>query len=641
MDTMFEDLAVPKFDGENYAWWSIIMKTLLKAKGFWEIIQEGYEEPLKWSSLEGEEKRVKKEKQYQNCLALMDIRKGMNENVFPLIASCKSASIAWKVLKDVFDVNEYEACVNKGEPSSFGEGSWEEPCFKDPFEGLFEDMSYEEGMHDDEFFLEEEDEEEPYEEGCETLEESNVEPLMGMEYCNNIHIAHKEDDYFYKEAYEECPLKTPSQPYDDECFMEEAYCEPILMMENEEEPTTHYWQDCFFDKAQDDDTLKEECSMAENYSHGVENIDEKAEIIWDVDPYDIDDEEEMRAISSMLIKEKEENEDDYLKEEIEDNEIAIDGLHGEMEASRDLESCIIEATICKEEPWEFLIMNEEMIALKVKERLMWISTHQNIIRGDDFLFFGLFANATNECLLIRCVKDSLKAMENGGECLIKALFEDCIMETTLKSLPWEKTLMKNLGHVDPNDDCKTLVKYDFLSDTLCEEQHIVAYEISQCVAFYYLKVCVEVCERVLWYNYYCEIMNTYSCGVWICNDVKAWFEDHPRDEREWLIKITYGETFVEGGATQQKEALNEGATSTKMKKIPHNKWKECLHHIFQNFDFLLIDWRKHKLFSSNFLMFKEHLGKFTQHQGGECWKFEHCNFTQVFSSIPSRPIGQS
>ena len=53
-----------------------------------------------------------------------------------------------------------------------------------------------------------------------------------------------------------------------------------------------------------------------------------------------------------------ENEDDYLKGEIEDNEIAIDGLHGEMEASKDLESCLIEATICKEEPWEFLIMNE-------------------------------------------------------------------------------------------------------------------------------------------------------------------------------------------------------------------------------------------------------------------------------------------
>ena len=129
---------------------------------------------------------------------------------------------------------------------------------------------------------------------------------------------------------------------------------------------------------------------------------------------------------------------------------------------------------------------------------------------------------------------------------------------------------------------------------MCEEQHIVAYVISQCVAFYYLKMCVEVCQRVLWYNYYCEMMNTYSCRVWICNDVKdddvkAWFEDHPRDEKEWLIKITYGETFVERGATQQKEALNEGATSTTMKKTPYNKWKECPNHTFQIFDFLLID----------------------------------------------------
>ena len=60
-------------------------------------------------------------------------------------------------MKYVFDVNEYEVCVNKGEPSSFDEGSWEEPymleesygdsCeepyFKYPYEGLFEDMTYE------------------------------------------------------------------------------------------------------------------------------------------------------------------------------------------------------------------------------------------------------------------------------------------------------------------------------------------------------------------------------------------------------------------------------------------------------------------------------------------------------------------
>lgn len=120
MDTMFEGLEVPRFDGDNYVQWSIIMKTILMVKDLWEFIEDGYEEPITWSLFDGEEKKIKKEKQYQNCLALMDIRKGMKENVFPLVTSCKSASIAWKVLKDVFDVSEYEGCVSKGKPCSFG-----------------------------------------------------------------------------------------------------------------------------------------------------------------------------------------------------------------------------------------------------------------------------------------------------------------------------------------------------------------------------------------------------------------------------------------------------------------------------------------------------------------------------------------
>jgi len=37
-NTMFEELKVPIFDYENYSYWSIKMKHLLKEKGLWEII---------------------------------------------------------------------------------------------------------------------------------------------------------------------------------------------------------------------------------------------------------------------------------------------------------------------------------------------------------------------------------------------------------------------------------------------------------------------------------------------------------------------------------------------------------------------------------------------------------------------------
>jgi len=75
MDSIFKYLEVPKFDGETFYWWIIIMMTLLKSKELWSIVEKGYEEPRNWNLLEGEEKREKKEKQYENCLALMDLRR--------------------------------------------------------------------------------------------------------------------------------------------------------------------------------------------------------------------------------------------------------------------------------------------------------------------------------------------------------------------------------------------------------------------------------------------------------------------------------------------------------------------------------------------------------------------------------------
>lgn len=41
MDTMFEGLEVPRFDGDNYVQWSIIIKILFMANYIWDIIEDG------------------------------------------------------------------------------------------------------------------------------------------------------------------------------------------------------------------------------------------------------------------------------------------------------------------------------------------------------------------------------------------------------------------------------------------------------------------------------------------------------------------------------------------------------------------------------------------------------------------------
>lgn len=100
--------------------------------------------------------------------------------------------------------------------------------------------------------------------------------------------------------------------------------------------------------------------------------------------------------------------DDYLREAIWDNdqrEIIDDGDHS-LGVIKNI--FIEEETSCKDEQWDFLTMIEEMVASKVT----WDPIHQSIIGGNDFLFFILLTNETNDYLLSRYLKDSSKAIVN-------------------------------------------------------------------------------------------------------------------------------------------------------------------------------------------------------------------------------------
>lgn len=61
-------LPIPEFNGDDYEYWSIKMKTLLIGKGLWDIIEEGYNEPQDWNALQGNDKNVKKEAQRRTLL---------------------------------------------------------------------------------------------------------------------------------------------------------------------------------------------------------------------------------------------------------------------------------------------------------------------------------------------------------------------------------------------------------------------------------------------------------------------------------------------------------------------------------------------------------------------------------------------
>lgn len=85
-----------------------------------------------------------------------------------------------------------------------------------------------------------------------------------------------------------------------------------------------------------------------------------------------------------------------------------------------------------------------------------------------------------------------------------------VIATLKKSLTWEKKMIRYLLHKNHLFDvCNILIPWKescevaIGSDEISKEKHMVPYVIIQCVAIYCIKVCVNICERVVWYNDYC------------------------------------------------------------------------------------------------------------------------------------------
>jgi len=104
------------------------MKTYLKCFDLWEIVESGYEEPTYWINIEGEERKREKQEQHQNCLALMELKKGIKFNIFPLISSCKIVCKIWRILVERFDNIEIKNACEHSTHDDFVDKNYEPLC---------------------------------------------------------------------------------------------------------------------------------------------------------------------------------------------------------------------------------------------------------------------------------------------------------------------------------------------------------------------------------------------------------------------------------------------------------------------------------------------------------------------------------
>ena len=93
---------VPIFDGENYDFWCVKMRTLFISLDLWDLIENGVVEPASTSTLTEQEQRNLKEKKQRDANALSKIQQGVSNNVFPRIIGATKAKEAWEILQEEF-----------------------------------------------------------------------------------------------------------------------------------------------------------------------------------------------------------------------------------------------------------------------------------------------------------------------------------------------------------------------------------------------------------------------------------------------------------------------------------------------------------------------------------------------------------
>ncbi|CAL2246012.1 unnamed protein product [Prunus armeniaca] len=96
------ELHTPVFNGENYEFWSIRMKTILKSHGLWELVENGFNSSdLKKEKEEATdtEKSMMAQILMKDARALGLIQSAVSDQLFPRIVNEETSKGAWDILK--------------------------------------------------------------------------------------------------------------------------------------------------------------------------------------------------------------------------------------------------------------------------------------------------------------------------------------------------------------------------------------------------------------------------------------------------------------------------------------------------------------------------------------------------------------
>lgn len=103
--TVYSNVKLPLFEGENYDFWAIKMETLFTSLDVLEFVQNGYEEPAPTEAEQSSQRleELKKKKKITDVGVLGMIQRAVSISIFPRIMRAKTSKEAWNILQQEFE----------------------------------------------------------------------------------------------------------------------------------------------------------------------------------------------------------------------------------------------------------------------------------------------------------------------------------------------------------------------------------------------------------------------------------------------------------------------------------------------------------------------------------------------------------
>ncbi|KAL7203803.1 hypothetical protein ACSBR2_016954 [Camellia fascicularis] len=101
----YSPAVLPIFEGENYEFWSIQMRTFFISEDLWDLVKNSYESPQsqeEYSAWSEARKEKLKERTMKDAKALYYIQQAITKTIAPRIMAATKSKEAWEILKNEF-----------------------------------------------------------------------------------------------------------------------------------------------------------------------------------------------------------------------------------------------------------------------------------------------------------------------------------------------------------------------------------------------------------------------------------------------------------------------------------------------------------------------------------------------------------